>query len=110
MSSMLYLYFITKALLHTLNKQKSSDFSARAIIYLQFPFVFHRFQSLQLLPPIHLCLHLSIQHFRLSTSQISLFRFLFLPSRFIASFRLPQSWILTTQPLFLLFPSLPDSV
>ena len=52
--------------------KKALTFQPELIFYLQFPFVFHRFQSLQLLPPIHLCPHLSIQHFRPSAQRLVL--------------------------------------
>ena len=78
---------------------------------LQFPFVFRRLQSLQLLLP--------------GSPLLSVFRFLaslgfhfhglaplpllFLTSAVFAPFRSLQFWILTTQPLFLPFPFLPVS-
>ena len=73
---------------------------------LQFPFVFHRLQSLQLLLPAHPCLS-TFSGF--SIPRISPLPFLFLTSAVFASFRPLQFWILTTWPLFLPFPSLPVS-
>ena len=71
--------------------------------HLQFPFVFRRLQSLQLLLPAHLCLPLSFP-----TSLGHPFHgllplpFYFLTPAVSAFFRPLQFWVLTTQPLFFL--------
>ena len=92
---------------------QSFDFHSHCstnLFRLQFPFVFRRLQSLQLLLPTRLCLPLSFPTFsRLSIPQLSLLPFFFLTSAVSTFFRPPQFWILTTQPLFLPFPHLPVS-
>lgn len=77
---------------------------------LQFPFVFRRLQSLQLLLPAHPCLLVSFLaslgfHFH----GLSPLPLLFLTPAVFAPFRSLQFWVLTTQPLFLPFPLLPVS-
>ena len=78
---------------------------------LQFPFVFRQLQSLQMLLLAHPCF-LAFAFWLLwafhSTKFPSL-PFRFLTSAVSAFFRPLQFWILTTQPLFLLFPFLPVS-
>ena len=77
---------------------------------LQFPFVFRQPQSLQLLllarpcPPLSLLTFLGF-HFH----GLLPLPFLFLTPAVFAFFRPLQFWVLTTQPLFLLFPLLPVS-
>ena len=76
---------------------------------LQFPFVFCRAQSLQLLPPAHPCF-LAFAFWllwALDSTAFTPFPLDFLTSAVFAFFRPLQFWILTTQPLFLLFPFLP---
>ena len=78
---------------------------------LQFPFVFRRLQSLQLLLPAHPCF-LAFAFWLLWAFHSTKFPsrpFRFLTSAVFAFFRPLQFWILTTQPLFLLFPFLPVS-
>ena len=74
---------------------------------LQFPFVFRQLQSLQLLLLAHPCLLLS---FLTSLGRpfhgSSPLPFRFLTPAVFAFFRPRQFWVLTTQPLFLLFSSL----
>ena len=74
---------------------------------LQFPFVFRRLQSLQMLLPVHPCLPLALLTFSgPSIPRLTPLPFRFLTSAVLAFFRPPQFWILTTQPLFCLsFPS-----
>ena len=78
---------------------------------LQFPFVFRRLQSLQLLLPGSPLL----SGFRFLASLgfhfhgLAPLPLLFLTSAVFAPFRSLQFWILTTQPLFLPFPFLPVS-
>ena len=77
---------------------------------LQFPFVFRRLQSLQLLLPARPCFL-----FQLALSFLASLGFhfhglaplplLFLTSAVFAPFRSLQFWVLTTQPLFLPFPA-----
>ena len=78
---------------------------------LQFPFVFRRLQSLQLLLPAHPCF-LAFAFWllwALDSAVFTPFPLDFLTSAVFAFFRPLQFWILTTQPLFLLFPFLPVS-
>ena len=78
---------------------------------LQFPFVFRRLQSLQLLLPAHPCLPLSLPTFSGPDLHTTCRRYpvSFLTPAVFACFRSLQFWVLTTQPLFLPFPSLPAS-
>ena len=90
--------------------KKALTFQPELIFYLQFPFVFHRFQSLQLLPPIHLCPHLSIQtSLGLPFNDLSSSHFCFLSSKLLFPFVhfISDSDYSTSVSDF---PSLPDSV
>ena len=90
--------------------QKGLDFSVEAVISLQFPFVFRRIQSLQMLSPTHPCLLLSFPAFSgPSIPRLSPLPFRFLTPSVFAFFRSLQFRVLTTQPLFLPFPFLPVS-
>ena len=75
---------------------------------LQFPFAFRRIQSLQLLPPAHPCF-LACAFWLLwavHSTGFTLLPFHFLTPAVFVLFRPLQFWVLTTQPLFLLFPFL----
>ena len=77
---------------------------------LQFPFVFRQPQSLQLLLLARPCLPLSLLTFLgFHFHGLSPLPLLFLTPAVFAFFRPLQFWVLTTQPLFLPFPLLPDS-
>ena len=77
---------------------------------LQFPFVFRRLQSLQLLLPTHPCFLLSfLASLGFRFHGLSPLPLLFLTPAVFAPFRALQFWVLTTQPLFLPFRFLPVS-
>ena len=77
---------------------------------LQFPFVFRRLQSLQLLLPTRPCFLLSfLASLGFRFHGLSPLPLLFLTPAVFAPFRSLQFWVLTTQPLFLPFPLLPVS-
>ena len=77
---------------------------------LQFPFVFRRLQSLQLLLPTRPCFLLSfLASLGFRFHDLSPLPLLFLTPAVFAPFRSLQFWVLTTQPLFLPFPLLPVS-
>ena len=88
-----------------LQQKRSRLFSRdRYIIRLQFPFVFRRFQSLQLLlSDSPLSLDYSSDLFWAENSAVlTPFPFRFLTPAVSAFFRPLQFWVLTTQPLFFL--------
>ena len=77
---------------------------------LQFPFVFRRLQSLQLLLPTRPCFLLSfLASLGFRFHGLSPLPLLFLTPAVFAPFRSLKFWVLTTQPLFLPFPFLPAS-
>ena len=77
---------------------------------LQFPFVFRRLQSLQLLLPARPCFLLSfLASLGFRFHGLSPLPLLFLTPAVFAPFRSLQFWVPTTQPLFLPFPYLPVS-
>ena len=89
----------------------ASTHSLTNLPHLQFHFVFRRIQSLQLLlSDSPLSLDYSSDLFWAENSTVlTPFPFRFLTPAVSAFFRPLQFWVLTTQPLFLLFPFLPVS-
>ena len=98
---------------------RASTLSVSWQFRLQFPFVFRRLNPCRCFHPAHPCFLLQLVtfvyrfHFWLlwafHSTAFTPLPFSFLTSAVFAFFRLLQFWILTTQPLFLLFPFLPVS-